>query len=310
MDRIKISSLNVRGLDDRLKCKRLYKFIRHQKFGIFMIQEIYVDPKTRLLWESEWGGQVCFTPGTSKSKGVAIYFDNKLGAKINKISEDPEGRWLLVTIEVEEKEFLLVKIYAPNNDSLSFFKALTQKIDKENVIIAGDFNLVLDQELDYKNRKTNNDKALKVLLSFMDEYGLEDMWRIFHPQDQIYTCFKKKPIVAARLDYFLVSQGLVSSITCTQIEYATFSDHSLVSLLIDIDSFKRGPGVWRLNCRLLENEEIIEEARKLITFKLKQNRHLPTQESWELLKSDMAEYCKQCGCQVASENKQKIETLT
>ena len=61
---IKVGS-NVRGLNDRIKWKKLFKFIRMKRFNIFMAQEIYADYKNSLMWEKEWGDKVFLAMGSS-----------------------------------------------------------------------------------------------------------------------------------------------------------------------------------------------------------------------------------------------------
>ena len=70
----------------------------------------------------------------------------------------------------------LVNIYVPNQDDPEFFNDLFIKLSKhecQNQIIAGDFNLVLDLEMDRKTGAsvmTNNDKACNVLEQYMETF--------------------------------------------------------------------------------------------------------------------------------------------
>ena len=49
----------------------------------------------------------------------------------------------------------------------------------------------------------------------MEEYGLQDLWRLCHGEDRKYTRFIKKGRIRARLDFFIVNNGLVSKIIST-----------------------------------------------------------------------------------------------
>ena len=64
----------------------------------------------------------------------------------------------------------------------------------EYYILCGDFNLVLDQDLDtYNYTNVNNPKAREKLLEIMDDLQIVDYFRFFNPDKKIYTWRKKPP---------------------------------------------------------------------------------------------------------------------
>ena len=228
------------------------------------------------------------------------------------VDRDLEGRCIMVTVKLEDQEYLLVNLYAPNSDTPGYFNDVIQRIVNKNpvqVIIGGHFNLVLDEQVDSLNRKTNNVRSKAVIIEFMEDFGLEDVWRTFHGDEWVYTCFKRKPTVAGQFDFLMLSQGLMGTVESCQIEYATFSDHSLVMANMDIELVKHGPGIWRLNCHLLDDAKIVDEAKSLIELKKRQNAHLPIQESWELIKSNLAIYFQDVGRKTACANSVKLGAL-
>ena len=55
--------------------------------------------------------------------------------------------------------FILTYIYAPNEDDPNFFVNIfniLENLDTKNLILVGDWNLVIDYELDTFNYKKNN----------------------------------------------------------------------------------------------------------------------------------------------------------
>ena len=51
-----------------------------------------------------------------------------------------------------------IKNYGPNVDNPNFFQSVSDKIvelENNSIVWCGDFNLVLDPKLDYKNYKQN-----------------------------------------------------------------------------------------------------------------------------------------------------------
>ena len=69
------------------------------------------------MWEAEWGGKVLFNHGTTHSKGVMILLNPKLDCKIEKISQDKNGRLIIAKLITEDTHFILVNLYSPNDVS-------------------------------------------------------------------------------------------------------------------------------------------------------------------------------------------------
>ena len=84
---------------------------------------------------------------------------------------------------------------------------------------------------------------------------LVDAWRILNPDISRFTWHQKHPEIYCRLDFFLLSQSILGNVTCADITPGFQTDHSMISLNISSHTNKRGPGFWKLNTSLL-NEEI------------------------------------------------------
>ena len=296
----------MRGLNNKIKRTKLYKYVHRERFDIFCCQEMYISPEQCNIWRNEWGGKAYFAPGASNARGVGILISNKCHNPILEVKYDPAGRFVIVKMQLEEDiNTCICNIYAPNTDTPLFFLNLIDTIDKlscENVIIVGDYNLVWNMEIDSYNRNTNNDKSLKVLKEFCEDSNFVDPWRVLHGQTRRYTCYKKNPIKEARLDYFLINQGLMNMVSSADILYSTFSDHNTVKLVIDATKVKRGPGLWRLNTQLLENEEIVATAKNICKM-VSNEKHLSCDERWEWLKIKLAEHFQDAGIHRASRKK-------
>ena len=78
-----------------------------------------------------------------------------------------------------DKEFLIVSLYGPNRDNPDFYVELEERISEvgfENLIIGGDWNLVLDFSLDYYNYKhLNNTNAQEQVDNLMINFDLLDI---------------------------------------------------------------------------------------------------------------------------------------
>ena len=182
----------------------------------------------------------------------------------------------------------------------------------DNIVIGGDFNLTLNCELDRFNSKYNNHKATKVLKSGMNELQLVDVWRDRNPEESRYSWFKRNPSYSAsRIDMMLINQGLASNVIDVDYCYSCKSDHSMVTIEVQVDIFERGPGIWKLNFRLLANDEYCEGIEEVMrkcknTNKVTTN---PFSNTWETIKCECAEYSNQFAKQISSKKKSLLLDL-
>ncbi len=166
---------------------------------------------------------------------------------------DTEGR--VITLEYDN--FFLVTCYTPNAQRElaridhrmqweEAFRAYLIKLDQEKpVILCGDLN-VAHNEIDLKNPSSNRGSAgfsdqERACFSALLDAGFTDSFRFLHPDTAgAYTWWSymfnaRKNNAGWRIDYFVVSSRLQSSIRATPI-YADImgSDHCPVGLEIDI----------------------------------------------------------------------------
>ena len=124
------------------------------------------------------------------------------------------------------------------------FQTISDKIaelENDSVICCGDFNLVLNPKIDYNNYKTiNNKKAREKLLDIINNRHLIDPYREEHPDLKRSTWRRKRPFQQARLDFFLLSKDLLTSVKKCKIENSYRSDHSDVLLSICFNKFVKG----------------------------------------------------------------------
>ena len=164
---------------------------------------------------------------------------------------DHEGR--VVTLEMDD--FYLVNVYTPNSqDELKrldyrmaweedFRRYLCQLDTKKPVIVCGDMN-VAHEEIDLKNPKTNHRNP-----GFTDEErekfgkllqnGFTDTFRHLHPEEQTlswwsYRFKAREKNIGWRIDYFLISNRLLPSLTSASIHTEIMgSDHCPVELILN-----------------------------------------------------------------------------
>ena len=199
---LSIISYNVRGLNNSRKRISIYNYIKKKKVDIAFLQETYTNLESEIKWIQEWGGTGVFAHGSKHSRGVAILFIKSLEVNILSKKLDSQGRFIILKIQIDNKTFNLVNIYAPNkeNDQVKFFQdlgnvILAEKItSSDNNIICGDWNLIQNNKLDklggVENIRHNSKKKLTELINI---YNLVDVWRIKHENTKRYTWGQKTP---------------------------------------------------------------------------------------------------------------------
>jgi exodeoxyribonuclease-3 len=174
----------------------------------------------------------------SRLKPVSVTYD--MGVK----AHDQEGR----VITAEYDDYYLVTVYVPNSgdglvrldyreqwdrDFLNYLKELDKR---KPVIICGDFN-VAHQPIDIARPKANYNKSAGYTQREIDGFstyvknGFIDTFRYKYPNEVKYTWWSyragaREKNVGWRIDYFLVSQSMITKVkeAFIQNEY-TGSDH-------------------------------------------------------------------------------------
>ena len=80
--------------------------------------------------------------GNQKKAGVAILISDKIDCKIENVTRDKEGHYIVIKGSIQEEDITIINIYAPNIGTPQYIRqlltALKEEIDS-NTIIVGDF---------------------------------------------------------------------------------------------------------------------------------------------------------------------------
>ena len=85
---------------------------------------------------------------------------------------------------------------------------------------------------------------------------MSDIWRMQNPSRKRFTWRTERPCKRSRLDYFLISEDILSLNPASVIHNAYRSDHNIIQLSIQKTTQKRGRGLWKFNDALLENKKL------------------------------------------------------
>ena len=173
------------------------------------------------------------------------------------------------------------------------------------MIIGGDFNLTLNSDKDRLRSIESHTRAQETIMQHMKSMKLCDFWRTKYPSKHEYTWRRKRgnSHIAARLDFFLISQTICNRISDIQHRSGFQTDHSSVVLNVELGaSSKRGPGFWKYNNLLLEDEYYVSQARRYIQEALKKYAINNPITRWEMVKCDLIAYSKNYSHMLAVKN--------
>ena len=147
--------------------------------------------------KNEWGYSTYLSGLSRNKRGVMVLINNNFDQEVTKVLKDPNGNFVIFEIIVQKQKITLANIYGPNEDKPQFYNNLKQKIDEfdnDNVIICGDWNLVLDPKVDTENYKSvNNPNARAVVVSFLDNMDYMDAWRFLNEEKKGFTWRRLQP---------------------------------------------------------------------------------------------------------------------
>jgi len=206
---------------------------------IILLQETHIQPREQRRLRALWISQVFQSTFSSKAWGVAILIRKTVPFVFKSMVTDPGGRFILVTGSINSAPLVLLNIYAPNFDSLDFFCKtfnLVSEFTEHYIIIGGDLNCYLDPCIDRSSSKPLTPlKSVSVLNNLSGSFDRVDIWRVQHPSERQYSFFSPVHCSFSRIDYFLISSGLISNLISTIYHSILVSDHSPISFEINFN---------------------------------------------------------------------------
>jgi exonuclease III len=260
MTQLNICSFNVRGINDDFKRRDIFEYLKKSKYNIHCIQDIHSNSKQEATYKRDWGGDMLIASGNNRSRGVAVMLNRNFEYDIIEVIRDPNGNYIAIKMKMLDTEICLINIYGPNDDNPDFYTKLIKIIEDmqtATIILCGDWNLVQDQKMDTKNYlRNNNVNARERVEALKQQFDLVDPWRINNPYKKQYTWFKSTPIKMSRLDFVLVSADIMSLAKKVDILPGYRSDHSIVTLKLQISDETTGKGFWKFNISLCDQTHI------------------------------------------------------
>ena len=196
-------------------------------------------------------------------------------------------------------------VYAPNKDKdiTLFFNNLLATMqnehldEEENIILGGDFNFPLNTLLDKKGAIMIPRKSVVASIGcIQSELEIIDIWRVKNPSTKSYTWSQKSPNLFCPLDYRLINNNLHDLFKFVDVIPSIKTDHAAITLdLQNSDNEIKGPGLWKMNSVLLEDDDYINDVSSKIPIWLAQGRKDLSDDRviWDWLKYNIRAHAKQ-----------------
>ncbi|XP_036394609.1 uncharacterized protein LOC118784475 [Megalops cyprinoides] len=262
-----ILSWNVNGFSG--KKSSVLEHLRLLKPDMIFLQETHLGPSKDLppgsIKVQELGHDylwAVFTVYRANSRGVGVLFRRDLCCEGLRVTGDKKGRYMIVNCQIRGEDFVFVNIYNPGDEKIEFDKDCDFSIsppDSGLLVVAGDFNTVLEADLDKESdskNKGHRDRA-RGLMRFLRNFDLMDVWRCLHPEEKNFTYFGAANKGISRLDYFFVPDKTMGRVAACAIharpQYSDrqdyISDHAPISIQI-----RTGNKRWQFDSSLLGDE--------------------------------------------------------
>ena len=178
MDLFKIASFNTRGLLQNDKRKSIFQYFKERECDVVLLQETHSKSNLEQVWKNEWfqKGQILYSHSETQGGGVLCL----LKSNYKTINEQSivHGRLQKIVIDINDMRIVLYNAHAPNydKDQITFFKKifdeLTKDLTYDFILLAGDFNVVMNNFLDKKNGINTKKKCITELQNILENFEL------------------------------------------------------------------------------------------------------------------------------------------
>jgi len=177
------------------------------------------------------------------------------------------------------------------------------------LVVARDFNCVLTK----KDRKRVGDdfkvdKTSVLLKKLVKDFKLVDCFKTMHQREEGFTWFSGDGARASRIDYIFTRDCPPTDATLTPL---FFTDHMMLSCTLSLPTgVTVGGGLWKLNCSLLEDEEVVREYREQFSqWQTLQDFYDSRAQWWEMVKQKTGHFFRKIGKEKKNKEKRRMMGL-
>ena len=285
------------------------------KPDIFAFQETHLEKSDETVIRTALGSQTLFSNGTNRSCGVLLGFNPRLKVEIIDMVLDKEGRYVVANLKVHDENITIVTVYLEpqlhlpeTKKILTEITGIVAKFENTRVIYCGDYNILLDVNLDTNTSKPSSSGKVEFFNSFIDEQELTDIWWVQNPDTKRYKCFTNGRYLS-QLDLFLVSRPMLTYVTDASIGLSYLSDHTPIYLDFQLDSTPSGKGLFRIPNFLLGECTYNTTIINTLTDFKKLNQNAEPDIRWDTAQAVIRGETIKFLATMKREKKNKIETL-
>ena len=261
-----ISTININGLNSKVKQQQVVDFMKFKKIDILLIQEHNIRNFNAIGDVLKDYCYVSINLAVCLKGGTAILISRKLTFHIFSEEKSADSRILSIKLKIYNQFLHIVNVYAHsgsrgterddlfNNELLYYLRNSLR-----DTYVDGDWNCILSK------RDTNSDNAVisKSLLNVVRSLNLKDIWSLKNRHVE-YTYVRQD--FGSRIDRAYV-KDLSKYVSNVKTINVNFSDHSCLISEFKFPEFpQRGKYYWKLNVSLVYDQEVKDR------FKVEWNR--------------------------------------
>ena len=172
-------------------------------------------------------------------------------------------------LEYDGYTLTIINIYMPNTQSEkaelieNLRTYLENEQEKDNILIAGDFNLVTDEQ-DRSPPHSDNTRLVDCWTAIETKNDLIDGWRLTHENERQFTYKQNNSL--GRIDRIYTTRHLLKNCLEWTIESnCGISDHQIVTVKIMKQNAPHiGKGLWKLSEEIIKWPPYVNKIRKLL----------------------------------------------
>jgi exonuclease III len=245
---INVNSMNVSTIGNRnAKTYLKVEGITWKKADVILISDIRANNRgmdiTKLMDLTRNGSYKLYLNSSRESRGVGIAIRRNICHEIkNRYEGRGDENMLLLDTVIKNKRVTLGVVYGPNENNRQFYNDLESKVIQWGncCIIGGDFNTIIDNSIGNDNLdregagRVPNRQNSKIINDWIERRFLIDPFRTLYPEvkEMSYIPFRSRSNARdnimstgkSRLDFFLISEGLLDSVDKVRYEERLGSD--------------------------------------------------------------------------------------
>ena len=291
---LRLASLNGRGLRSDSKWSQLLLNLQRRGINICGLQETHFDSNFHegILSRGYLSFSACFD---GRSRGVTWLVSRRLDASCALVLSDPAGRLCVLDVTIKDKAFRLIGVYGHNvtSELPAFFRRIEPYVvPSKRVILVGDWNAVLDPNLDRGASSTGtNSLDARYFRDFVQRFDLVDKFRERHPNKIVWTWTGRgaSAQLHSYLDRVLVKRVDLDCLGGPSFDPYKNSDHKFLCVSIRLDKARcRMSGYWKFNLSLLAEADFRNQLE--LTIKRELTAAIIGNRCWANLKDSIRSF--------------------